>query len=840
MGSSDSLEDRLHHMPAEQQSYTLQLLAQHLFDAHQYDRLHRLISRDWMKVRLATSSHYGGFLADLELAWTHASQTDPPKMGLQTRYALIQSSIKSLATNVLPLLYPLFVEGGVWSFDEAITFALQIPNSRKRCEALLRLSQASNLEEAQKCSAFREALRVEWADPIGPHENEPERTREELLRAIASLLPPALFPEALRLAQNFHNAELRQSALSALAPYAPSQQERQEVFADALALARACSSPDSRAQGLANLAPLLTPNLIEELLTTIEAGHMAYATAECLEMIAGYLPPPLHPRAIACIRSHHPEVVQIEVLVALAAQKARKRETWWLQFSDLQPLVRPTIPPLPVEVKEAEITLALQLARNLTTYEGEQAQILCVLIEIQPDLQEEIVEKVIFRGKNSPRRTDPVSRHLTKPELQDRVIDAFPEFGSSSDQINCIRGLAPLLNPEQLTRLLERIQFMSNRNSRLEAIGVLLPFLSEPQRSQWIKQAYQLASLIDDKPRRERTISRLIKHREHSPTRFSQTAISASNDARLMLRRIKSNRNKEFMYEWDYMRTLQALFPLLDERQREEMLEIWIRDSNQHSKFIAYFLGSLASYIPKGLLVRVFDFIIARLQDEENFLHPFFLCTLADIAGTFPHALFPHIVTSSEAIQKSSLRAAVSVAVSPFFHSLALARSSKSLAYELAITAAKNISDNMWTKWAFLSLLPHVPPQCFAEVFTESWELWLDGGILWTSSDDFVLLRLCPLMPIQYFEKVLDPANASRRADIQPALFKILSTRLFALPAETRYSTWGKLLRNLANQGRPAFLEDIAALVPFISWLEDQDVRERAIKDILEVATWWS
>ena len=69
---SKSFTNRFNNMSSEQRSYSLQRLAQHLYDASQYDRLHGLMIEDWMQVHLENDGYYGGFLRDVQLAWDAA------------------------------------------------------------------------------------------------------------------------------------------------------------------------------------------------------------------------------------------------------------------------------------------------------------------------------------------------------------------------------------------------------------------------------------------------------------------------------------------------------------------------------------------------------------------------------------------------------------------------------------------------------------------------------------------------------------------------------------------------------------------------------------------------
>src|SRR5712692_924013 len=102
---SKSFISRFNNMSAELRSYTLQSLVLHLYEAGEYNRLHGLLIEDWMRIRSANDGHYGGFLSDVQLAWDATEKPDVLRLDMmsrQVRYALLQRSINSLGSNMLP------------------------------------------------------------------------------------------------------------------------------------------------------------------------------------------------------------------------------------------------------------------------------------------------------------------------------------------------------------------------------------------------------------------------------------------------------------------------------------------------------------------------------------------------------------------------------------------------------------------------------------------------------------------------------------------------------------------------------------------------------------------
>src|SRR5258707_8570790 len=93
LAMSNPFTKRFNELSPEQRSYTLQGLAQHLYQADDYDRLHSLMIEDWMRVRASHDEHYGGFLSDVQLAWSTTEKPgdfSPGMISRQARYALLQ------------------------------------------------------------------------------------------------------------------------------------------------------------------------------------------------------------------------------------------------------------------------------------------------------------------------------------------------------------------------------------------------------------------------------------------------------------------------------------------------------------------------------------------------------------------------------------------------------------------------------------------------------------------------------------------------------------------------------------------------------------------------------
>ena len=208
--------------------YGLHHLTAHLEAAGREDNLRRLMRLDW-------SDHQGeqtrarfenmwytvhervgdtsGYLSDVDRAWRLAERAcagrqSSSAIGLQCRYALIVTSLCSLAGNIPPALLAALVEKGIWPGPQGLAYARQIREPELRSRALAAL--APRLAPTERDQALREAL--EAARAIGD-----EGDRSEALAALAPHLTDPLLREALEAARAIGDEGSQSHALAALA-----------------------------------------------------------------------------------------------------------------------------------------------------------------------------------------------------------------------------------------------------------------------------------------------------------------------------------------------------------------------------------------------------------------------------------------------------------------------------------------------------------------------------------------------------------------------------------------------------------------------------------------------
>jgi len=207
-----------HTLPDD--GYLYDHLAYHLHGAGRDAELQALFATpEWMHKRFEQSGYtYSGCLSDLLLAWEHLAHPraleqvqageDPAALADCARYALIHTSINSLAGNYDPSLVARAVQTGLWTPARALGVARLVPDADDR--AAMYVALAKVLEGEPRAEALEAALAIQWG-----------WKRAEALAALAGQLEGEARQQALarglEAALAIGNERARASALAALA-----------------------------------------------------------------------------------------------------------------------------------------------------------------------------------------------------------------------------------------------------------------------------------------------------------------------------------------------------------------------------------------------------------------------------------------------------------------------------------------------------------------------------------------------------------------------------------------------------------------------------------------------
>ncbi len=330
-----------HTLPDD--GYIYNQLIWHMEKAGKPDSIHQLLQEE-------TSQGYNGwywqcerqgktanFVKDVSRAWEIAeenwAENRTESISLQCRYALIATSLNSLAGNIPPQLMAALLEHQIWMPAQGLAYARQIKDSKKKVECLktiIKYLPPSLLPETLEAARLigSEKYRARALGKLAPHLPEallPEALeaarlignksyRDRALGKLVPQLPEALLPEALAAARRIGSEKYRAEVLGKLAPQLP------EVWPEALAAARTIGNEEYRARALGNLVPHLPEALLPEALKAARRIGSKKYRARALGKLAPHLPKALLLEALAAARTIGNEEYRALALGKLAPQ----------------------------------------------------------------------------------------------------------------------------------------------------------------------------------------------------------------------------------------------------------------------------------------------------------------------------------------------------------------------------------------------------------------------------------------------------------------------------------------------------------------------------------------
>ncbi|MCZ8240511.1 MAG: NB-ARC domain-containing protein [Microcystis sp. LE19-131.1A] len=287
----------------EDDGYIYNHLLWHLEKAQQIAQIHLLLREEtaeghngWYS-QCEKEGKTAVFIKDIARAWQlaeeHFSENKSEFMGLQVRYALITTSLNSLAGNIPAELMALLIQHEIWTPAQGLAYVRQNQDDGKRAERLKAISPHL------PSTLLPEALAT--AREIGH-----EYYRAKALTGLAPYLPENLLPEALATAREIGDESDRAEALTGLAPHLP------EILPEALATAREIGDESDRAKALQALTKVLTPANVD--LSFWEKTFYALGTLtrpHFLETIPNLVPLILHFGGVVALREVHQAIREV-------------------------------------------------------------------------------------------------------------------------------------------------------------------------------------------------------------------------------------------------------------------------------------------------------------------------------------------------------------------------------------------------------------------------------------------------------------------------------------------------------------------------------------------------
>ena len=507
----NGMRARIAALPEEKRRYTLETLASHLAAADRYDRLRTLFDDDaWLHARVEYGGFaYDGYLADLALAWDRFAQpraragaedeSATAALADVVRFALIRSSLNSVAGNNPPAIVVRAVETGVWSPERALAIAARVPKPAQRAMLLARLLAQEGLSDDQRGRARTDALTA-----LRAVDQDDEKL--DALAALAPGLTSEFAQQALELARSV-DRERRAAALAAVAPLF-SEEARSEILAAAVAAAPA--TPSYHVSVWTALAAALDPvadaALLRQAIDEVRKGG---------ENLGRY-----QPAALAALSSRlvEPERSRIaaEALAALEREPNDKDHVY---------VLREAMPHLTGPIRQQAAQLGLEIALRLKPIDEEyDIPQLVGLLAAVPALDAAGLERALKAAKEASdigivRRSVvellvAIAQRLGGAEQLAVVREALAlaelprEEGTDEGEweIEPLLAVAPLLDAathdvvirDALARALQ-LPTLKQRNMELmsprgEALAMLAPLLP----TDLLEQTYTAARRVED------------------------------------------------------------------------------------------------------------------------------------------------------------------------------------------------------------------------------------------------------------------------------------------------------------------------------------------------------
>lgn len=262
-------------------------LKQQSAETDEIEMMHRLLKQPaWMQAHIANAGHYNNFLRDVRLAWGVAEKAaafQPEMIGHQVLYALLQTSINSLSSNIHPATLMIGLQTGLWDEETALAYARQVTHGMTKVTILTEIGTflLDQRKDEQAQEVFIDTLAT-------MREIDHPTDYVQALITLAQHLPQALLTDALAMTQEIADRGNRARVLSAMAPHLSS-----DLMEEALELIREIGDSDSRAKALLGFAPYLpvqAPHLLSQMLQMVQDLYEGRNQASVLISLAPHLP----------------------------------------------------------------------------------------------------------------------------------------------------------------------------------------------------------------------------------------------------------------------------------------------------------------------------------------------------------------------------------------------------------------------------------------------------------------------------------------------------------------------------------------------------------------------
>jgi hypothetical protein len=473
---------------APDDGYLYDHLAYHLKATKNYPELKVLFdNHDWLHVRLPQSNYsYDGYIGDVMTAWEDFAHPaalqqieageSPAAIADCLRYALIRTSINSIAANYPPELVARAVETGLWKPSRALSVAARVPDWADEVKMRLAILGTGILSVTDRTTVCKSALEAALAI-------HPADARAEALAALAPYLEGQARAYALargmEAALTTYREEDRPEALAALAPHLEGQ-ARANAVARGLEASLTISDEWKRVRVRVALVSLL------------DGQARTDALAREVEAVLGIYDEWFRARALAVLALHlegqpRADALARGVEAALAIREEEHSFPEWFRARALAALA----PHLEGQAKADALAHGLDAA--LTLWERDRAKAIAMLA---PHLEGQAKADALAHGldaalkiedEDKQDRAEVLATLASQLEGQAKAdalahgLDAALAIDVAHFRAKALAALAPHLEGDLLARGLEAALAIDDKSHCVAVLVALAPYLDEKQ-----------------------------------------------------------------------------------------------------------------------------------------------------------------------------------------------------------------------------------------------------------------------------------------------------------------------------------------------------------------------
>jgi Domain of unknown function (DUF4062) len=286
--------------------YALNYYTSYLVERGSFAELHELLTTgdgkiEWAAARFESEGSHAGYLADLKLGWNAAADLGAEGLPLQVRYALIESTIRTLSINISADLMSELVPD-IWAPAQALAYANAIPSEWQRSAALRAIMP--RLDKKHRLDAVRSARDI--ANP---------KARIAALSEMCFFLTLADQRQLFHETAGIEDENERGTTIATLARGLST-----ELQLEAVEVASRIEDDFRRAAVLLEMAAYLPTAGQERVLMNLAELKNERLRAAALGRLVLKLPPPLNGAAVELLEDIQSEVIYAKAVMTWARE----------------------------------------------------------------------------------------------------------------------------------------------------------------------------------------------------------------------------------------------------------------------------------------------------------------------------------------------------------------------------------------------------------------------------------------------------------------------------------------------------------------------------------------